>query len=127
MAQLLTVDAGRPGAYPTLEDALEIAEDDCVITVAPGTYAETVEVTGRRLTITAAEAGKVTIDATATDRPVMRTRGGALTLRGLELKASDAAAVEITGGELTIENCPANARDGARLNPHDPSPAPAPP
>ncbi|MFG2042855.1 right-handed parallel beta-helix repeat-containing protein [Dactylosporangium sp. NPDC048998] len=113
MAQVLTVAPGRPGAYPTLRDALEVAGDDSVITVAAGRYAEVLRLDGRRLTIAAAEPGAVTIDATATDQPALRARGGEITLRGLTLHAGDAHAVEVAGGRLTIENCTVHARYGA--------------
>jgi parallel beta-helix repeat protein len=116
MAQLLTVDPGRPGAYPTLGDALEAAEPGCVVTVAAGTYAEALDLDGRHLTLAAAEAGRVTIDATATDRPAVRARDARITLRGLTLHAGDAAAVEVAGGEVTIESCRVKARFGAGLS-----------
>jgi parallel beta-helix repeat protein len=116
MPQVLTVTPGRPGGYPTLRDALEVAADDSVITVTAGTYTEALRLDGRRLTIAAAEPGTVTIDATGIDHPAVRARDAQLTLRGLTLHARDASAVEVAGGRLTIENCQLQARYGAGLS-----------
>jgi parallel beta-helix repeat protein len=116
MPQALTVTPGRPGGFPTLRDALEVADDDTVITIAAGTYNEALQLDGRRLTLAAAEPGTVIIDVVSTDRPAIRARGAELTLRGLSLQAGDANAVEISGGRLTIENCEVHARYGAGVS-----------
>jgi parallel beta-helix repeat protein len=115
MAQVLTVAGDRPGAYPTLRDALEVAEDNAVITVAAGTYEEVVSVAGRRLTIAAAENGTVTIDASHTPLPAVQAQHSQLTLRGLTVRAGDAAAVEVLGGTITLEHCELHARYGPGL------------
>jgi parallel beta-helix repeat protein len=115
MAQALTVAGDRPGAYPTLRDALEVAGDGAVITVAAGTYPEALQLDGRRLSIVAAEPGSVTVDASGTDRPAVQARSAQLTLRGLTLCSGDAATVEVAGGTLTVEHCTLHARYGAGL------------
>ena len=72
MAYTLTVSAQRPGAFPTMRDALEVAADESVITIAPGTYREASRC-GRRLTLIAAagEPGSVVIDAESLRRPAI--------------------------------------------------------
>ncbi|GAA1808026.1 hypothetical protein GCM10009682_32300 [Luedemannella flava] len=109
MAYTLTVSAQRAGAYPTLRDALEVAPDESVIAVEPGTYRETVAVRGRRLTIAAAGEGQVVIDGTGAFGPAVAGHGAELTLRGLTLRSGEYAAVSAAGGRLTMENCEVQA------------------
>jgi parallel beta-helix repeat protein len=123
MAQTLTVSP-QPGGYPTIQDALEVAEDGAVITIAPGVYPESVHVRGRRLTLVGAgDPGGVTLDAAGRGRSTVSASGGEVTLRGLVLKSGDYAAVSATGGLLRMERCEVSAgyaaavavSDGARL------------
>ncbi|OLF11186.1 ATPase [Actinophytocola xinjiangensis] len=100
-----TVQVGsRPGAYPTIAHALADAGDGAVIAIAGGRYPETVELTGRRVSLVAADADPVVLDGRGTDRPVVVASRGALTLRGIEVSAS-AGAVEATDVELTLDRC----------------------
>lgn len=125
MAYTLTVSAQRAGAYPTLRDALEVAPDDSIIAVEPGTYHESVAVRGRRLTIAAAGGdGPVVIDGTGAFGPAVAGHGADLTLRGLTLRSGEYAAVSATGGRLTMDECEVHAgfaagvsvTDGAQLH-----------
>jgi Cdc6-like AAA superfamily ATPase len=109
MTYTLTVSATRPGAYPTLRDALEVAPDQAVIALEPGTYREPVAVRGRSLTITAAGEGEVVIDATGAYSSAVASQGGDVTLRGLTLKSGEYAAVSAIGGRLTMADCEVHA------------------
>jgi parallel beta-helix repeat protein len=128
MARILTVSSERAGAYPTIRDALEIADDGAVISIEPGVYAEAVRLSGHRLSLVAAkEPGTVTIDATGANGSAVESRGGEVTLRGLVLKAADYPAVQAAGGRLTVEKCEVGAGyaaavqvgDGAELTATD--------
>nr|MDT0659336.1 right-handed parallel beta-helix repeat-containing protein [Micromonospora sp. DSM 115978] len=106
MARILTVSSERAGAYPSIRDALEVADDGAVISIEPGVYTEAVSLSGRRLSLVAAkEPGSVTIDVTGVGASAVATRGGEVTLRGLVLKSTDYPAVQASGGRLTIEKC----------------------
>ncbi|MBB4906439.1 right-handed parallel beta-helix repeat-containing protein [Actinophytocola algeriensis] len=103
-ARTLLVAPGRHGAFPTIGDALGNAPDGGVIAIAAGTYAETFELDGRRLTIRAHEGGEVVLDGSGGDWPALSARGGSLTLQGLTIKAG-AAAVQVEDVELSVERC----------------------
>ncbi|MDQ7906565.1 right-handed parallel beta-helix repeat-containing protein [Phytohabitans sp. ZYX-F-186] len=110
MARILTVSSQRAGAYPTIQDALEVAPDGAVISVEPGTYAEAIRVMGRRLTINAAkEPGSVTIDASEAHGPAVAASRAEVTLEGLVLKAADYPAVTASNTRLTVSKCEASA------------------
>ncbi|GAB3813862.1 right-handed parallel beta-helix repeat-containing protein [Micromonospora zhanjiangensis] len=128
MARTLIVSAERPGAYPTIRDALEIAPDGSVISIEPGVYPETVRLVGRRLSLVAAkEAGSVTIDASEARGSAVACEGGETTLQGLVLRAADYPALSVVGGRATVEKCELAARyaaagtatDGATLTATD--------
>src|SRR2546421_7566447 len=74
MSRILTVSPNQPGAYPTIRDALEVAADDEVISIAPGTYREALRLERRRSSLSCAgETGAVVVDAEAAAHPA---RGG---------------------------------------------------
>ncbi len=110
MAQTVTVSPRRTGAYPTIQDALEIATDGAVISIEPGVYAEALRLRGRRLTLAAAaDPGSVTIDATAVGGSAVACDAAEVTLRGLVLAAGDYPAVAAAGGRLQIDTCQVSA------------------
>jgi Holliday junction resolvasome RuvABC ATP-dependent DNA helicase subunit len=114
MARTLSVSPRQPGAYPTIRDALELAADGDVISIAAGEYRESLSFRGGRISLVAA--GDVTIDTTSSDQPVVSCRDGEVTLQGLVLTARDATAVEALGGRLRIEKCEISARYGAAVS-----------
>jgi parallel beta-helix repeat protein len=117
MARTLTVSAERAGAYPTIRDALEIASDGTVISIEPGTYAESLRLSGRRVSLVAAkDPGSVTIDAGNAYGPAVACEGGEVTLSGLVLKGADYPAVNAAGTKLTIQKCEASARYAAAIS-----------
>ncbi len=114
MARTLTVSRDHAGAYPTIWDALEVAEDDTVISVAPGHYPEALRLDARRLSLVCAgEPGSVTIDAASSGQSAVSARDADITLHGLVLRGGDAPAVNVRGGRLRIRQCTASAGYGA--------------
>jgi hypothetical protein len=117
MPRTLIVSAHRHGAFPTIGDAVANADAGAVVAVAPGEYAESLELTGKQLTIARGEGeGEVVLDATAAHRPVVRARDSKVTLRELTLRAGDSAAVAVDGGSLTMEQCKVSAGFGAGIS-----------
>src|SRR5690349_18291370 len=103
MARTLSVSPQQPGAYPTIQDALEIASDDTVISIAPGTYVESVRLDGRRISLVCAgDPGTVTIDAQTIGLPAVSGRHADISLQGLVLKAGDTPAINVGGGRLRL-------------------------
>ncbi|MEU4193238.1 AAA family ATPase [Kribbella sp. NPDC026611] len=103
-ARVLVV-ADRPGAYPTIGAAVLDAPDGAAVEIAAGTYAETLELTGRSVTLRAEEGASVVLDGSGADWPTVRAVDGALTLRGLEIKALDGIAVSVHRTALTVADC----------------------
>jgi hypothetical protein len=109
-----------PGAYPTIADALEVAPDGAVISLAPGTYRERMRLTGRRLTVRASgEAGSAIVDATGLDGPALAVTSGEVTVEGIVLTGGDYPAVTAAGGRLQLRKCELSAGYGAGLQATD--------
>uniref|UniRef100_UPI0005F2C359 right-handed parallel beta-helix repeat-containing protein n=1 Tax=Actinoplanes rectilineatus TaxID=113571 RepID=UPI0005F2C359 len=105
-----------PGTYPTIADALEVASDGAVIVLAPGTYTERLDLSGRRITVRAAgDAGSAVIDATGLDSPALSLSAGEVTVEGLALTSGDYPAVAASGGRLRLRSCHLSAGYGAGL------------
>ena len=114
MERALSVSSQRPGAYPRIRDAVEVAPDGAVISIDAGVYPESVRLDGRRLTLQAAgEPGSVTVDATDVGGPAIACTGGDVTVRGLALSAGDYPAVTARGGTLRLHTCEVSAAYGA--------------
>ncbi|MEV0129699.1 right-handed parallel beta-helix repeat-containing protein [Dactylosporangium sp. NPDC050688] len=106
MSQTLTVSQHTMGAFPTISDAIEVAADGAVISIAPGVYPEALRLDGRRVSLVAAgENGSVTVDAGQTGRSALRCAGGDVSLRGLVLISGDYPAVHALGTRLAVEGC----------------------
>jgi parallel beta-helix repeat protein len=106
----LLVSPDEHGAYDTIGEALAAAPDDATIAISAGTYAETLELHARRLTLRGT--GMVILDASGSNNPVIGGIGGAVALHELTLQAGDAGAVEMRGGELTVDRCSLSAPYG---------------
>jgi hypothetical protein len=105
-----------PGTFPTLRDALEVAPDGAVVTVAPGTYRERIDLAGRRLTLRASgEPGSAIVDASGLDGPALSVASGDVEVDGLALTADDYPAVMIGGGRVRLRRCELSAGYGAGL------------
>ncbi|MEU4427318.1 AAA family ATPase [Actinoplanes sp. NPDC024001] len=109
-----------PGTYPTLRDALEVAPDGAVVTLAPGTYQERIELGGRRLTVRAAgDPGSAIVDATGLDGPALAVGSGEVVVEGLALVSGDYPAVTVAGGRLRLRRCELSAGYGAGVQASD--------
>jgi len=119
MPQALTVSAQRPGAYPTISDAIEVADDGAVVSIEPGVYSEALRLTNRRITLAATEEGAVTIDASGAGQPALACRDADVTVRGIALKGGDYPALSVSGGRLRVEKCQASAGYAAAVSVSD--------
>ena len=116
MSRTLLVSPTRRGAYPSIREAVEAAPDGAVISVEPGEYAEALVVTGKAITLAAAQGvGTVVIDASATDAPALTCRAGSAGLHELTLRAAGPA-VTVEAGKLRMEQCELAAGFGAGVN-----------
>ncbi|WP_020673990.1 right-handed parallel beta-helix repeat-containing protein [Amycolatopsis nigrescens] len=104
-SRTVLVDPGRRGAYPTVGAAILDTPDGTCVSIAAGTYAETLELADRIMTLRAAEGAEVLLDGTGAEVPVLLARGGALTVHGLTVQAGGAAAVQAENAELTLTGC----------------------
>jgi Holliday junction resolvasome RuvABC ATP-dependent DNA helicase subunit len=103
-AQVLTVSAQRPSSYPSIGEALSAAQDGAVISVAPGTYAEALQVNGIGISIIAAEGpGTVVIDASPLPYPAILCNGGRVEARDLVLRSGEPPVVAVDHGHLRMD------------------------
>ncbi|GGN29587.1 hypothetical protein FHR83_007707 [Actinoplanes campanulatus] len=106
-----------PGTYPTLRDALEVAPDGATVVLAPGTYRERIELTGRRLTVRASgDPGSAVVDASGLDGPALAVSSGEVDVEGLALTSDDYPAVAIGGGRVRLRRCELSAGYGSALH-----------
>ncbi|MEV8378377.1 right-handed parallel beta-helix repeat-containing protein [Kribbella sp. NPDC056861] len=116
--RVLTVAADRPGAYPTIGAALLDAPDGAAVAIAAGTYAETLELNGRSITLQAEAGATVVLDGEGAEWPTLRAVDGELTLRGLDVRAGDSLAVSVDRTVLTIEQCTVRSRTRPAISVH---------
>lgn len=119
MSRVLQVSAERHGAYLTIGEALAVAPADAVIAVEPGVYYESLDLSGAVITIAAtagvaspgdgAPQAEVILAGNGSLEPIIRCRDGAVTLRGITLRAKDCTAVQIEHATLKMENCQLSA------------------
>lgn len=126
MSRVLQVSAERPGAYATIGEALAVAPPGAVLAIDAGIYHETLDLTGATITLAAAIRDRGTGDRDCVSdvvlagggstEAVVRCRDGAVTLRGISVRASgDAAAVHVDQGTLKMERCHLTAEFGPAL------------
>src|SRR5690348_14534175 len=94
VARTLIVSTNQPGAYPSIRDALEVAEQGDTISIAGGTYPEPLRLDGRKISLVAADAGEVVIAVRGSGEPTVVCRGSDVTMRGLVIRSNDATAVQ---------------------------------
>ncbi|HEY0472256.1 MAG TPA: right-handed parallel beta-helix repeat-containing protein [Kribbella sp.] len=117
-SRVLTVAADRPGAYPTIGSALLEAPDGAAVAIAGGTYAETLELSGRSITLQAEAGATVVLDGDGADCPTLRAVDGELTLRGLDVRAGDNLAISVDRTVLTVEQCSVRSRTRPAISVH---------
>ncbi|GAB3938248.1 hypothetical protein GCM10029976_052460 [Kribbella albertanoniae] len=105
MSRILTVAADRPGAYPTIGAALLDAPDGAAVVIAAGTYAETMELNGRSITLRAEAGAEVVIDGSGADWPTIRAADGSLALHDLVVRSADNLTVSTERTALTLVGC----------------------
>jgi Holliday junction resolvasome RuvABC ATP-dependent DNA helicase subunit len=101
----LVVDAARPGCHASIGSALAEASDGDIITVAPGSYAETLVLT-RSVTVSGSgRPGEVRV-CPARGSAVL-AEAAAVLLAGLHLEGADpdAVAVQVSRGQAAVESC----------------------
>ncbi|MEV0272610.1 right-handed parallel beta-helix repeat-containing protein [Hamadaea sp. NPDC050747] len=91
----------QPGAYPTIGHALSEAPPGAVLSIAEGTYLETLDLVDITVTLAAVAGAKVVLDGTGTDRPAVRAKNGAVSLHGIEVRAG----IAVDGAALTLRQC----------------------
>ena len=93
------------GSHRTISAAIRAAADGSTITVAAGSYSESVTI-DRDVTIVAESADAV-VELLANGGPTLVVRTGNAVVRGLVIRGPDPAgvAVAVEGGALTMENC----------------------
>ncbi|WP_406631300.1 right-handed parallel beta-helix repeat-containing protein [Amycolatopsis sp. WGS_07] len=111
----LLVAPGQQGACPTIGDAVRAAPDGATISVADGTYAETFELVGRKLTLRAAAGATVKLDGSGADWTALSVRTGFLALHGIEV-AGASSAVQADAAELILERCTLTASGGPAVS-----------
>src|SRR5213080_4593924 len=116
MARTLIVSTNQPGAYPSIRDALELAENGDTISIASGTYPEPLRLDGRKISLVAADVGEVVIAVRGTGEPTVSCRGSDVTLRGLVIRSDDATAVQAVSTVLHMTKCEASAGYGAGIS-----------
>ncbi|MDQ0376138.1 right-handed parallel beta-helix repeat-containing protein [Amycolatopsis thermophila] len=110
MPRTLFVAPDQRGALPTIRDALEAADEGAVISIAPGDYPEPITITRQHVTLSAREAGSVTISSPFPDQPVVSVTDARVELIGLKLTGEEHAAIRVRGGQVKIVDCTATAR-----------------
>jgi hypothetical protein len=84
-----------------------------VIAVAPGTYAEAIFVTGKRLRLAGSDpSGTVTLDATQVPYPAVSVRNATIAIEGFTLLSADAPVITARGTELSLNACELKAGFG---------------
>ncbi|MCP3802602.1 right-handed parallel beta-helix repeat-containing protein [Allokutzneria sp. A3M-2-11 16] len=109
MTRTLLVAPGQRGALPTIRDAIDTADGDAVISIAPGEYAEELALERRNIVLKAREPGTVTLLPPSGDQPTISVTGGSLELHGLAVKCVDHPAVRVSGGKLKLTDVEASS------------------
>ena len=119
MTTTLQVSTDRPGTYPSVREALLDAPPGATLVVDAGSWAECLDVVDREVTVQAADGAVVEIVGDGGYDPTVRVRGGRVTLRGLVLRATEAAAVDVADADLVLTDCTLSATYGAGLRAAD--------
>jgi SpoVK/Ycf46/Vps4 family AAA+-type ATPase len=112
---ILNVSSTAPDSYRTISDAVAAASHGDVISIQPGTYAESV-VLDREVTLSAAGSlGGVRIESH--DAPAIRVSGEAVTLSGVVIRhfGEQTPAIDVPAGRLRMDECTVEAESAAAL------------
>jgi hypothetical protein len=115
IGRTLTVSADGSGAYRTVGSALYGAEAGAIISILPGTYAESLVIT--RPCRLVAEEGPGTVTISAREGSALTMGAERAVVSGLRLTGSDPdiAVVDVGHGELTLDECAVASSGAAAL------------
>jgi parallel beta-helix repeat protein len=102
-----------------VREALLDAPPGATLVVTAGSWAESLDVVDRDVTIEADDDAEVELTGDGGYDPTVRVRGGTLTLRGITVRAGDAAAVDVADGAVVLEGCTLSATYGPGLRAAD--------
>ncbi|KAA9166893.1 AAA family ATPase [Amycolatopsis acidicola] len=119
MARTLLVAPGQRGALPSIRDALELADEGAVISLAPGDYEEPLVIQRRKLAISAREAGTVTLSSPFPEQPTISLVQAHVELIGLAVRSTENSAVRVSGGRVKVSDCAAEAGFAAAISVSD--------
>lgn len=103
--QVLLVSPDRPGAHRTIAGALAEAAEGALVTVAPGRYEESLDITRAVTLSTEGGAGSVRVHAAAGSTVVVDAE--AVQLSGLVLSGADpeAPVLDLRRGQTALDDC----------------------
>lgn len=111
MPRTLQVDPNNPSSYATVAEALQDAESGAVIELAPGVHTGTVDLRDRTVTIVGAEGEEHSVmDGADSYDPVIRVRGGSLSLQRVSLRAEASEALRAEDVRLRMADCNLQSR-----------------
>ncbi|MGW5792456.1 right-handed parallel beta-helix repeat-containing protein [Saccharopolyspora sp. NPDC003752] len=115
---MLSVSASDPDSFRTIGDAVAAASSGDVISIQPGTYAESVELS-QDVTLSAAGApGGVRIESSGDPAIVMTAESAVLSGITIVHSGSQASAIDVPSGRLRLEECRVEASSAAALYVH---------
>jgi hypothetical protein len=104
-----------PGDFPTIQLAIDAALPGQIIEVAPGTYNEAINFSGKTIVVrTADERGVATIDATGTNLPAVQIPAGSAAgtrLEGFTITGGSALTGLAEGGGVLVSGATATIAD----------------
>ncbi|MCB9766098.1 MAG: right-handed parallel beta-helix repeat-containing protein [Alphaproteobacteria bacterium] len=113
IAATLTVDASGGASYTSIQSAINAARNGDIVRVRPGTYTETIDTSGKNLTIESTSgSSQTTIDGTSGDHVVSVSSGETVTLTGFRLEGGSHG-VEVRASTLTAEDITVTQVTGA--------------
>ncbi|MFI0469569.1 right-handed parallel beta-helix repeat-containing protein [Saccharopolyspora sp. 5N102] len=115
---MLSVSASDPDSFRTIGDAVAAASSGDVISIQPGTYAESVELS-QDVTLSAAGApGGVRIESSGDPAIVMAAESAVLSGITIVHSGSQTSAIDVPSGRLRLEECRVEASSAAALYVH---------
>lgn len=103
IASAATLQVCSTCPYTTIQSAVDAAASGDTIEIAPGTYSESVSISGAGSLLLTASSGRVTVDASGFDRALEILDPAAnVTLQDLDLKDADGFAGLVNYGRATL-------------------------
>lgn len=116
MPRTLQVDPENPSSYATVAEAVQDAEPGAVIALSPGTHSGTIDLDGMTVTIVGADGDDHSIlDGAGSYDPVIRARGGSLSLQQVSLRSEASEALRVEDVLLTMADCNLQSREAVAM------------